>query len=124
MVKHINIFHCYLYNINNICLLKLCKSKKSYYILSIKNILPQEIIEKSNYSERRLIAYLMSKRGKPGLLLKNPGEKNTLRLESLLSLVQRGVVKISDFDSQVVYFNFTDNFEYGKISISLGSYID
>ena len=90
----------------------------------MKNILPQEIIEKSNYSERRLIAYLMSKRGKPGLLLRNPGEKNTLRLESLLSLVQRGVVKISDFDSQVVYFNFTDNFEYGKISISLGSYID
>ena len=90
----------------------------------MKNILPQEIIEKSNYSERRLIVYLMSNRGKPGLLLKNPGEKNTLRLESLLSLVQRGVVKISDFDSQVVYFNFTDNFEYGKISISLGSYID
>ena len=89
----------------------------------MKNILPQEIIEKANYSERRLIAYLMSKRGKPGLLLRNPGEKNTLRLEYLLSLFQKGVVKISDFDGQVVYFNFTDKFEYGKISISLGSYI-
>jgi|LakMenEpi03Aug12_release.lakeMendotaPanAssembly.Ray.scaffolds.fasta_scaffold940550_2 hypothetical protein len=89
----------------------------------MKNILPSEIIEKANYSERRLIVYLMSKRGKPGLLLRNPGDKNTLRLESLLSLVQSGVVKISDFDDKVVYFNFTDKFEYGKISISLGSYI-
>jgi hypothetical protein len=89
----------------------------------MKNILPSEIIEKANYSERRLIVYLMSKRGKPGLLLRNPGDKNTLRLESLLSLVQSGVVKISDFDDKVVYFNFTDKFQYGKISISLGSYI-
>lgn len=89
----------------------------------MKNILPQEIIEKANYSERRLIAYLMSKRGKPGLLLRNPGEENTLRLESLLSLVQKGVVKISDFDSQVVYFNFVDKFEYRMISISFGCYV-
>jgi hypothetical protein len=89
----------------------------------MKNILPSEIIEKANYSERRLIVYLMSKRGKPGLLLRNPGKKNTRRLESLLSLVQSGVVKISDFDDKVVYFNFTDKFQYGKISISLGSYI-
>jgi len=89
----------------------------------MKNILPSEIIEKANYSERRLIAYLMSKRGKPGLLFRNPGEKNTLRLESLLSLVQKGVVKISDFDSQVVYFNFTDKFEYRMISISFGCYV-
>lgn len=66
----------------------------------------------------------MCKRGKPGLLLRNPGEKNTLRLEALLSLVQKGVVKISDFNDKVVYFNFTDKFEYGKISISLGSYIN
>ena len=91
----------------------------------MKNILPKEIIEKASYKERRLIIYLLGKRGKkPGVLLRNPGDDKDDRLKSLLKLIDKGIMKIVTFDSKNVYFKFTDNFEYKKISVSIGCYFN
>ena len=91
----------------------------------MKNVLPEELIAKSSYIERRLIMYLLGKRGKkPGVLLKNPGEDKDLRLKGLMRLIDKGVMKIVAFDKVNVYFKFTENFQYRKISVSLGCYID
>ena len=90
----------------------------------MKNILSPEIIEKSSYAERRLIIYLLGKEGKPGMLLRNPGEDQSDRLQSLINLVSRNVIKIVKHNSKHIYFKFTDSFENKKISVSFGCYIN
>jgi hypothetical protein len=90
----------------------------------MKNILPEYIIEKANYVERRLIIYLLGKRGKkPGVLLRNPGDDQDNRLKALSSLINKNVVKIVNFDRKNIYFKFVDNFDYKKVSVSFGCYI-
>lgn len=88
----------------------------------MKNILPQEIIEKSSYVERRLIIYLLGKKGKPGMLLRNPSDEQDKRLHGLINLVNRNVVKIVKHNSKHIYFKLTDSFENKKISVSIGCY--
>jgi hypothetical protein len=89
------------------------------------NKLPEKLIQESTFTERRLIIYLLGKKGKgPGVLLKNPGPDKDARLKCLINLVNRGIMKIVSFDTKNVYFKFTDKFASRKISVSIGCYID
>jgi len=89
----------------------------------MKNILPIEIIESSSYSERRLIVYLLAKKGKPGMLHRNTCLKSK-RLQDLINLVNKDLIKIVFFDKKRIYFRFTDSFDNKKISVSDGCYIN
>ena len=86
----------------------------------MENIISNEIIDNSNFSERRLIIYLMCKRGKVGSILRKPKGGLSLRLNALVTLVEKGIVKIVEFNDEVVYFKFTTNFDFEKISVSFG----
>lgn len=90
----------------------------------MENILDPHIIDKSSYIERRLLIYLLGKKGKPGMLLRSPGDEKSGRLQGLINLVNKKVVKIIKHDSEHVYFKFTDNYENKKISVSFGCYIN
>jgi hypothetical protein len=86
-------------------------------------LIPQSVISKLNYHQLRLVIYLMCKRGKPGQMLKNQGE-NPIRLKTLISLANLGLIKVVDFNKGVIYFKFSNKFEKRKISVSTGLYLD
>jgi hypothetical protein len=80
----------------------------------------RKIIDKSSFSERRLIIYLMCKRGKVGSIIRNPKGGFSMRLEALISLIEKGVIRVVDFNDKVVFFRFTKGFEFKKISVKSG----
>jgi hypothetical protein len=86
----------------------------------MKNAILRKVIDKSSFSERRLIIYLMCKRGKVGSIIRNPRGGFSMRLEALISLIEKGVIKIVDFNDKVVFFRFTNDFEFKKISVKSG----
>jgi hypothetical protein len=88
----------------------------------MKNLL-DETIEKGSWSDRRLIMYLMGLKGAPGMLFKDYGKEGSNRLNSLNKLVNKGLIKITHFDGEVIYFNFSGEIELKKISVSFGSYL-
>ncbi len=90
----------------------------------MKNILDPKVIDESNYIERRLLIYLLGKKGKPGMLLRSPGDDQSDRLKGLISLINRKVVKIVKHNSKYIYFKFMDNYENKPVSVSFGCYIN
>lgn len=89
--------------------------------MKMKKILPVRIIETSSFSERRLIMYLFGRKGINGILQKNEKSK---RYQGLMSLVGKNIVNIVKDTDKHVYFKFADNFQYKKISVSFGRYIE
>ena len=62
----------------------------------------------------------MGKRGKVGSIFRKQKGGLSLRLNALVTLVEKGIVKIVEFNDEVVYFKFTTNFDFEKISVSFG----
>lgn len=89
----------------------------------MKKTIPTEVIESCSYTERRFIIYLLGKKGKPGMLLRNTKEDQSKRLQGLINLINKNIVTIVDYSSKHIYFKLTDSFENKKISVSLGQYI-
>lgn len=85
-------------------------------------IINNSILSDLNFVERRLINYLMCKRGKPGQMLRNQGDK-PVRLQALIRLVNMGILKIVDQTYSVIYFNFTTPQKLKRLSISFGQFI-
>ena len=83
----------------------------------------KDAVEKGSWSDRRLIMYLMGLKGAPGMLFKDYGKEGSNRLNSLNKLVNKGLIKITHFDGEVIYFNFSGEIELKKISVSFGSYL-
>ena len=78
----------------------------------------RKVIDSSNFSERRLIIYLMCKRGKVGSIIRNPRGGFSMRLEALISLIEKGVIRVVDFNDKVVFFRFSKDFDFKKISVN------
>lgn len=85
-------------------------------------IIDESILQILNFVERRLVNYLMCKRGKPGQMLRKQGD-NPTRLNALIKLVNMGILKIVNKTGSVIYFNFTKPQTLCRLSISLGQYI-
>lgn len=83
----------------------------------------KDAVEKGSWSDRRLIMYLMGLKGAPGMLFKDYGKEGSLRLNALINLVNKGLIKITYFDGEVIYFNFSDDIEIKKISVKKGTYL-
>jgi hypothetical protein len=85
-------------------------------------IINNSILSDLNFVERRLINYLMCRKGKPGQMLRNQGDK-PLRLNALIRLVNLGILKIVNKTGSVIYFNFTTPQTLCRLSISFGQFI-
>ena len=57
----------------------------------------KDAVEKGSWSDRRLIMYLMGLKGAPGMLFKDYGKEGSLRLNALINLVNKGLIKITYF---------------------------
>ena len=83
----------------------------------------KEVLETGSWTDIRLIMYLMGKRGAPGMLYKDCNKTGSLRLNSLIKLVDKEIIKICYVDEGVIYFRFADTLEIKKISVKKGMYI-
>ena len=88
----------------------------------MENII-KDAIEKGSWSDRRLIMYLLGLNGAPGMLYKDYGKEGSLRLNTLINLVNKGIIKITYFDGKVIYFNFSEDIEIKKVLIKTGEYV-
>jgi hypothetical protein len=82
-----------------------------------------EVLETGSWTDIRLIMYLMGKRGAPGMLYKDCSKTGSLRLDSLINLVDKEIIKICYVDGNIIYFRFADTLEIKKISVKECRYI-
>ena len=69
----------------------------------------KDAVEKGSWSDRRLIMYLMGLKGAPGMLFKDYGKEGSLRLNALINLVNKGLIKIKpkSYDEVIKQFKET-----------------
>lgn len=83
----------------------------------------KEVLETGSWTDIRLIMYLMGKRGAPGMLYKDYSKTGSLRLNSLINLVDKEIIKICYVDEGLIYFRFADTLEIKNISVKECRYI-
>lgn len=85
--------------------------------------IPESVLSSMSFQQRRLVIYLLGKKGKPGHMLRKHNEDSS-RLKALIGLIEMRLIKIVEFNSKTISFKFTDRFEKKKISVSLGCYLN